>query len=166
MNKTSHVSNNEIVDFMLHYQQELLDFQNTAKDRVGTGWQKAALFMSYIGEPDLTINYPQTPVKPTLKQCEEYFMVYKNDTSTNPIHNPIRAARKVLAEIRINNWSGDDGTKYESISAIQDSLNKFINKTCENNVELHTDKSLYKYDVDFLNYDINGNHMDQCKYKN
>ena len=166
MSKTSASSNDEVIDFMKYYKQELLDCLDIITSKYGSTWHRTAMFMMYIGNPDPSINYSGgTPIKPTLNQCKELYSVYVSNSSTAPKHNPIRAIHIATGELFASGFGGADAHKNEIISIMQDAMNQFINGTCSNVLDKYTSRNMYKYDVSFLNIDVNGLVMDQAKYK-
>jgi hypothetical protein len=166
MSKTSHCSNDEVIEFMKHYEQELLDCLDIITSQYGSTWHRTAVFMMYIGQPDLSVKYSGgTPIKPTLNECKEFYSVYISDSSTAPKHNPIRAIHVATGELFASGFGGADAHKREIISIVQDAMNQFISGTCSNALEKYTSTNMYKYDMSFLNIDINGCVMDQQKYK-
>lgn len=164
MSKTSKVSYDEIIDFMLHYQQQLLDLQDVIGGKYGTCWHRTALLMSYIGTPNNNINYTGIAT-PTLNQIKEFYSVYVADLSNAPQHNPIRAVKVATGELFASGFGGSDAHKKEIISITQDALCQFINCTCSNVLDKYIPESLYTYDMSFLNIDVNGLPMKQAKYR-
>ena len=164
MSKTGRVSYDEIIDFMLHYQKELLDLQDVIGGKNGSCWHRTALLMSYIGKPNTKVNYTNI-VSPTLNQIKEFYSVFVADSSNAPRHNPIRAVKTATGELFANGYGGSDAHKKEIISITQDALCQFVNNTCSNVLDKYIAESLYTYDMQFLNYDINGLPMKQFKYR-
>jgi hypothetical protein len=165
MSKTGKVSYDEVIDFMLHYQKELLDLRDVIGGKNGTCWHRTALLMSYIGTPNNNIPYVGTTVIPTLNEIKEFYSVYVSDSSNAPKHNPIRAIKIATGELFAGGFGGSDAHKKEIISITQDALCQFINGTCTNVLEKYIPESLYHYDMQFLNFDINGLPMKQFKYR-
>lgn len=165
MSKTGRVSYDEIIDFMLHYQQQLLDLQDIIGGKYGSCWHRTALLMSYIGTPSNNVTYSGTIVKPTLNQIKEFYSVFVADLSNAPQHNPIRAVKTTTGELFASGYGGSDAHRKEIISITQDALCQFINRTCSNVLDKYIPESLYVYDMNFLNFDVNGLPMKQFKYR-
>lgn len=163
--KTKKATYDEIIDFMVHYQKELLDLADVIGGKNGTCWHRAALFMMYIGNVDKSIPYSGKAVKPSLNEIKEWYSVFVSDSSNLPKHNPIRAAYTATKNLFAGGYGGSDAHKKEIISITQDSMCQFINNTCTNVLDQFIPESLFNYDMNFLNYDLNNKLMDQKKYR-
>lgn len=166
MSKTHLSSNDEVIEFMKHYEKELLDCLDIITSRYGSTWHRTAVFMMYIGTIDPSVSYSGgTPIKPTLNDCKDFYSIYISNSSTAPKHNPIRAIHIATGELFASGFGGSDAHKHEIISLVQDAMNQYLTGTCSNVLDTHTSSNIYKYDVSFLNLDANGLTMDQSKYK-